>query len=465
MTESPAKPEEKAPQSKRQASQGLPVNWVLGTLALIAALIALHSSWQRTRVAVARDFFQVWLPVQVQMPDEPINLYDEEIRRGLGRQILAAVENPNASPALRKAAHHMAEVNPDFLDSTFTPVMVGSYLVFQDVSYDAARLAFGAASLALFAIGVLLTARLAGLSWATSIGVLALLAWTFHPLRDDITDGNVNRLQLGVVAIYLWLTLRYPHMAFQILAGLLVGWLVLFKPNLALLPILIVIGLFAAGGWRRWVGQCIGGGAAAVLGLVGPWLAFGDPTMWLTWLERMSRVHETPYRIEDGNIAAARLILENTGLNVSLPIAVVLVIVMISLVAASARRQKQLTPRLALFAAGGSAMVAIIASQLAWPHYVVLLVPLLLAALSLTPKPRPGDAVVLGCYFILAGVLIKGTAIMASHMTYGWALAAAILILASLAAYRLVTEPQPVLPDTPAGEDPAQPSAAAPTAA
>src|SRR4029079_16617322 len=129
--------------------------------------------------------------------------------------------------------------------------------------FERALLAFALAGLAAAAAGLLLLARLLGLRAALGLLVLAFVGYAFQPLKSDVRVGNVNQLQLGLVALYAWLSSRPERSRLQVAAGALLGLLVLFKPNLA--PLVPLLG--ACWFWRRRRAKLVRQGAGPAAGL------------------------------------------------------------------------------------------------------------------------------------------------------------------------------------------------------
>lgn len=407
-------------------------NQPLFWLGLVLALTGVVHVSKIGRQAVGRDFYQVWLPALAQKDPRGVDLYSVEDRQALGRYAMTFIDDPGVSPALRSAILYCDKTYPHHLAGNFTPAMLLAHLPFVDQDYDASLAAFNAVSLAMVLLGLVLLARVAGLSETSTLLVMAALLWWFLPLRNDTIDSNVNRLQLGVVGLSLWLSHRWQHGGVQFAAAALIGALVMFKPNLALLPVLLLAAPMSVQHWRR-VGVQLGGnvlGAAAML--VAPIWRFGDKATWSNWLANIKQVHQNVYAIEDGNIATARLIMEITGMNLSVLLVTLLTVLAIALIAVASKRGRDTR----LFAAGAAPLIAIVSSQLAWPHYALLLAPLIIAVAA---KPRIGAGAVLAIsYIIIAEDLLRDAVILMTNMQHGWLLAAAMLALAGVVARDLM---------------------------
>jgi hypothetical protein len=87
-------------------------------------------------------------------------------------------------------------------------------------------------SLFAFCAGVLGIGQLSGLSWGAAFALLAVLLFALEPLHSEIRVGNVNNLQLGLLALYLCCQKLATDGRGWLAAGRILGIGVMFKPNL-----------------------------------------------------------------------------------------------------------------------------------------------------------------------------------------------------------------------------------------
>ena len=262
-------------------------------LAFLLAAYALVSAWDFSGRPACIDYYQFWVVGRAVAAKETHDVYSDGERRRLGeeywqRALADAKEKRPAgsdastqTPPTRRlqAARQRRE-----LETYSTPWFYTLFGVFGGADYDRSQDAFQRASLVAYVAAILLLARLLGFSVAAAaLSVAALLQW-FNPFVDDVIAGNVNRLQLFVLAIFLWIECRGRFPARHAVAGALLGALLAFKPNLAAVAAVVVLGWAVAGEKRRLVQSLAGqvfGVIACVLasawffGSLAPWSASG----------------------------------------------------------------------------------------------------------------------------------------------------------------------------------------------
>ena len=112
--------------------------------------------------------------------------------------------------------------------------------------------------------GLATFARLAGLSWSAAALLVTLGVGWFAPALSDVRVGNVNRVQLGWLALYLGLaSCRRLGGGRNVVAGLVLGLGVAFKPNLAFPALTLGLGWMVLGRWRKLFLQVAGAAGGA----------------------------------------------------------------------------------------------------------------------------------------------------------------------------------------------------------
>jgi hypothetical protein len=333
---------------------------------------------------VAIDFYQFWNIAGAPeiLPGESVyTLATGEKLAQILFERSAAAESPAQRDAARFRVHRIDAVSTPFFYACFRALRTGDY------DTDLRRHRLG--SLVVFVLALLLIARFAGCRPATALAALAFFLWAFQPLRLDLVEGNVNAVQLAVIALVFWLR-RDPECAWRtITAACLLALAVLFKPNIIMIAVLL---LFGWGILRRWhdivlaaIGTAVG---SAVAIAASAWL-MGTNASWGAWLEGLRRLEsDFAVGVEQGNIGGAKLIGDAMGWNPTVPLLILLVGGTAGMLwhLRRARNRTPASPELvrnvdALMIALGPA-VAILGTTMAWPHYTVLCVPLCLMCLN-----------------------------------------------------------------------------------
>jgi hypothetical protein len=375
---------------------------VILPLALLAAL-GVARLWTAGHEGAGIDFYQFWAVGQAVREGLVEDVYDPASRPRLARIFL---ERAQAGPSQRRLA--AATFRKDQIQAASTPFLYSCFYLIQSGDYDSDILKYRILSLGSFLLSMLLLCRLLGFGARESLLAVAFAAWAFAPLQDDLRDGNVNQVQLALLSLYLLLAKAGEAVWIRLLGGALLGLAIAFKPNLALVAVLLAFWWVA----RKRYDLLVLRGAGIALGIgiavLASSLFFGTISGWGSWLETLRRLDiEFDVSVSWGNFAAARLFRDWIGVNLSAP----LYLAALGLTGTAAWRcragvrgregepgsMEGQEPEF-LFVALGT-MIPILAGNLAWPHYLVLALPICLYLL------RPGGAGMMVAVLASAGIL------------------------------------------------------------
>jgi hypothetical protein len=365
-------------------------------LAVLALLAALAHAWDFARRFDAFDFYQFWIVGRAAAEPGTGDVWSQAERERLGQQGLrvALAELGQRGQGQPPSRHASAASRRQVLETYSTPWLYTLFGAAASGDYERDLDRFQLASLIALAAGAWWMARAAGLAPVSAVLLIAFSAAWFAPALSDARVGNVNRLQLGLLGLFVALAARAgPTSRWRALAaGALLGAGAMFKPNLAFPMLTLGLGWIALGRWRKLAlhGAGAAAGALVAFALSSVWL--GSMGAWSSWGAVLGELMgEYEHTLEAGNFSLAR-VLERSGLAVDARLLGVL-----SLIAFAAalmwRRQaagrggsdREGVEDLLLLALGGA--LSVLAARLAWLHYFVLVLPLAIAAL------RPGVAV------------------------------------------------------------------------
>ncbi len=332
---------------------------------------------------VAIDFYQFWAVAGAAeaLPGESV--YALATGERLARILLeraAETESTARRAVARFRAHRIDAVSTPFFYACFRAVRTGDY------DTDLRRYRLG--SLVAFVLATLLVGHLVGCTPATTLAALAFFLWAFPPLRFDLAEGNVNAVQLAMLALLLWLR-RDPDRAWRtVAAGCVLSLAVLFKPNLAMVAALLVLGWGFLGRKRDILRAALGAALGVAIAVAASAWLLGATASWGDWLEALRHLErDFAVGVAQGNLGGARLAGDALGWDPT----VLLLTVLVGIVAGALwalRRALGGAPAAvplvrdvdALLIALGPA-VAILGTAIAWPHYAILCVPLCLVCL------------------------------------------------------------------------------------
>jgi hypothetical protein len=343
-------------------------------MALALAAAGLAQAWDLGRRSPGLDFYQFWVVAQVAGRDDVPNVYGDEARARVGEEFIQRSLSDEDSERRRVAARPWRVLVPlgtPLLYTAFRPLSGGSY----EGDYQWFRLV----SLIACVAGLLGIARLVGHGPAVGLLVLAFVAHSFQPLKSDIRVGNVNEVQLGAIAAYLWLSSRADGSRVQVAAGALLALLVVFKPNL--LPLLPVLAAcwFLRGRRRKLARQAVGLAMGAVLGALLPVLAFGSLDAWPNWLAYVTALPPATIPLQYGNMGLSRLLLESLGVDLSWVLAAASLAAVLACLWWGRRRDPAApTPPAAIedtAAVATGSLVYLLSAPMVWQHYLLLALP------------------------------------------------------------------------------------------
>jgi hypothetical protein len=305
-------------------------------------------------------------------------------------------------------------------------------------NYELAYRRFHLISLIAALAAICVLARLSGHAWFVVTLAVMLIPHLIDPFLDDVRVGNVNRLQLLLLAGFLLLRLRDGKAWADLSAGALLGAAVTFKPNLALVPVILGIGWLTAARYRSALR--VGGGI--LIGAAGSVFfssyAFGGSGVWIEWVRAVRSLPADIIPVRMGNLAPSLVVAESLGLRTGGPIAFGLLATVLLLVVLVFRRAPigSHDTRGDVLLTGLGTAVYLLSAPLVWTHYYVLATPLIL--FNLRPCRRSTGGTAAWCrsrqmVAMLAAVLLSRRLFLRTPHEAGWGAAISVLLLVSAA--------------------------------
>lgn len=331
------------------------------------------------------DFYQFWVVGQAARVPGTGDVWSQSERERLGREWYQAALREQPEGGTRPVGKRsMAASRRQVLETYSTPWLYAAFGALASGSYEVDLRRFQLLSLVALALAALALARTAGLAWEPALLLVCLVVGWFAPTASDTQVGNVNRLQLALVALYLWLGARARSPGAEVLAGGVLGLAAMFKPNLAFVVLALGLGWVLLGRWRklarRAAGIALGALAAFVLGS----LWFGSAGAWRQWSAVLGELMgEYDHALSRGNFALARLLDDYAGFERG----GLLTMVFLGLLAGAlwlrrGRRSAFVPVQEDLLLAGLGGALSLLTAKLAWLHYFLLALPLSIALLA-----------------------------------------------------------------------------------
>lgn len=364
-------------------------------LLALLCLFALMGAWNYAGSMPGIDYYVAWVAADATDSDTEHELYSREGQYRLGREYrsIALSEYPDTRRA--EAARFVS-----YLHASATPFLYSVIGLLAGGDYDRDLSNWTALSLAGFVLAVLLIGEVLGLSVTTRLALLlACLAWMM-PLHSDLRVGNVNGFQAGLVAIIFWLLSRRGDLRAVFAAGVLAAMLVLFKPNLAPIPIVLLGAWLLRGQFRRLLGGAAGMAVGTLVALAWSSIRFGGPGIWLDWWRSLQALVVQDIPSGRGNFNAGDVLGLQLSAGSQAGVALVLCAVALALLwwgrrarpAGNPERRERAEYGLLL---GAACLIQVLVSPLVWPHYFLLAVPMLIAVLRPWPEPGAGAGALL----------------------------------------------------------------------
>ncbi|TAL17066.1 DUF2029 domain-containing protein [bacterium] len=273
----------------------------------------------------------------------------------------------------------LRNVQTPLIYAVIAPITLGNY------SLDQGR--FGLFSTVFFVGGMLLLLRLFGFDAAYSLTLLIFVLLVFNPFFSDYLNNNFSRFQLGFFALALF-SLSLGGKRWSFLAGFILWFGVLIKPSLALVPAFLIFSRIVRRQWGELKIEVAGSLAGIAAGLAIGALYFGYPGVWLDWLSMIKDFSYLNTPFTSYNLSFSSMLNYLTGKDFALPaLAAGLLltgyrIYRLGLLARETDRDGKASFLADLQVASLGLAAYLLCAKLAWLHYFVLVLPLVLLLFS-----------------------------------------------------------------------------------
>ena len=339
---------------------------LLTAAAALAALYAVATVWRQHDRAAGLDFYIYFVAGQLAGRADVENIYAPEVQERVGEEYF---ERARQSGSERRQYDAQRRRRLDLVSSPF----LFSTLRWTSRDYDRALTQLHVFVLFAFVAGVLLLCRAVRLPWAASLFLVAALLLWYRGFEADLRVGNVNSMQLLALAVVVWGAGRRGAGGTAgwepALQWLLLGALLLFKPNVMFVPLLFAVARLARREYRELGRDLAAGAIGAFVAFVVASITYGSPRVWLQWVRAANDFyHRLPTRMER-NVTPALALFHEHGEWVSYALAALLLAIVC---AAIWRTKNDDAPLLA----GLGVLVYLLSANVVWLHYMVLAIPI-----------------------------------------------------------------------------------------
>jgi hypothetical protein len=371
-------------------------NYTALLIALLLLANFLPSYWQRATQKAKMDYFTFWSVPNCESLGSIENIYSEDGQRELGTQQGRKADLPAASEKQKQVTSYVLRYYDGRIDATGTPFMYTVIGLLSGGDYDKDQMFYMVLSSICFIASVLILCYLLRLSLVPTLLIVTLLISSYEPLLSDLRVGNLNQFQLFVVAAFIWTMAKSKGFFHVLLAGIILGVGIMLKPNIAPILLLSVLLYVMDKEYERCLalltGTCLGGLVSFLISI----LYFGKLSVWKDFVASLGPALGVSYPLEHGNYSLSTLVFRWTKTNLSIHILIILIAVFAILVWKTKRREassvrirdsKTKDALLGTVLVGGiGCAIMLLSSGLAWLHYYVLLVPVIVFVIRPTAQ-------------------------------------------------------------------------------
>jgi len=331
---------------------------------LTFALLGLGHAWGQASAGTGIDFYQFWSVGQAVREHLVEDVYAPESWPRLASLFMERAERGGERRHIAAATFRREEIQ-----TSNTPFLYAAFHFFESGDYETDIRRFRVLGMAITILSIVLLCRAMGYTAAGTLAALAFALWAFAPLHYDLSEGNVNAIQMTALGLYLVVS-RGKETWRSVAAGAILGLGAAFKPNLAFVPLVLVVAWAIRRDFRTLATRVAGMAAGGLLAVALSAAFFGAVTPWFSWLGVLRHIQQTfGSEVKWGSFGGARLLLDLTGRNLS-PVLYLAALGAIGF-AVRASRDGDEVPVACI-----GPLVPILAADLAWPHYLVQAIPL-----------------------------------------------------------------------------------------
>ncbi len=344
--------------------------------------------------SAAPDFYQFWVVGQAVGTLDVSDIYSDDNRRRLGRLFLERFKQSGESPRALQTARGFRQT----LGTYSTPFLYSCLHLLTTGRYDLDLVIFFTLSMASLLFGIAMFCRAFGHRGLVAVAAAAFYVGCAEPMNSELRVGNVNCLQFGILGAWLWVETRPGSTITAVMAGAILGFGVIFKPNTLPAVGLLFLGWLQAREYGKFHAHALGYGIATAAAFAQSSVFFGTVQCWKQWLSAAGNIPEDIVRMDKGNYALAGVVNEWTGIGSYVLVTLLLVLTLVATAKnLSAERRgarlqdsdedlkSSLVRDTKIMALG--CLVYLLSGELVWLHYYLLTIPISLWLLQGLSEP------------------------------------------------------------------------------
>lgn len=417
---------------------------ILTILSVLLAVLCLASAWGYGHRNPGLDFYQFWAVGQKVIAERNINIYSDDARRSIGEEFFQRSRDNKSSRFTEVAVYRRT------LETYSTPFLYSLFGIAGLKDYDYTYTLYELFCMICMVFAVLVIGRLLKFPLAVSLLFLSYFVSYFEPYLSEMRVANVNQIQLALLALFLWIQSRPEWKASDFFGGIVLGFIVMFKPNLVFVPLVLSIFWLINGESKKLILEYAGILFSIVSIIIFTGIFFGSAQCWVDWLKAVISIKENVITVNGGNYSLSMIIFDNFRVDISRYLAAVLIgvtalFIWIGRGNVSSDKGVNLNKGIdEILFTGIGCLIYLLSSRLVWLHYYIFIIPALLYILrpfSNASFERSRSSIFIGRGMALLAALLYAVPVLLLlgarreyHLTIGMIAATFILFILSLKA-------------------------------
>ena len=360
-------------------------------ISLLLLLLSLLNHWQYAVTTPTTDFFTCW-GIQLAYRSNPVeNIYNAEDQRTLASVLIKKIEPWKSSKKLQVAEDLTSRFYDHRIGASGSPLLYALVGILSTGDYEKDQRNFTALCFLCFLAAMLLLCYLLKYPPLSAILLVIFFSSLYAPVLSDMEVGNINQIQLLIISLFILFAARSK----PLWTGIAIGMGIMLKPNISLIWLFFNIALLIDRKYRYQIFHLLGTAAGILLAAVLPVIYFGKPGIWVQFFKSLPTLGGFSFPIQNGNYGLPVLVFELTGVRLAIVIGAVLVLAFTCVIILT---RSKASPGVgnstslgdgslhkSFTIAGTGIAVTLLSGNLAWLHYYILLIPLVIYLL------RPGS--------------------------------------------------------------------------
>jgi len=367
--------------------------------------------WHYGQARPGIDFYQFWsVGQEIVQKGAAVDIYSREARIKIGNEFLQKSYANADSSRFRWAAE-----NRKVFEIYSTPFLYSLFAIFFSGDYETDYRSYQLFCLMCSVFAIVVLCRLFKYSVIRTMFFLVLFVAWFEPFFSDVRVANVNQIQLGLLALFLWFQTRYAWRMKDFLGGIILGFTVMFKPNLVFVILMLTICWMINRRFRKITLEYTGIILGVIIAFIVSTVLLDSMRCWNGWFTAILSAPHDIIKLSYGNFGLAMLILDRFNIDavkylIFILLSLAVVFIWLGrrhvIIAGKEDLDRAFFEDVLMVAVG--CLIYLLSCPLVWLHYFVLTIPAALFILRphITVSTPVTLAVIVRRFFSVAAIMI-----------------------------------------------------------